>query len=165
MTGSERPSPEPLLKKETSPAVLGGENSGNALEPSNALNFGVWGISAVLSRGIPGEALRAFPEEIPEFFRNFFRKVPAVLRVWPRHKHPRESFKVIFYLAGYFSFARSFSGGNSGIFSRISSGKSQPYWGCGLVISQGLACAWSIAGDCADSGFSTLSSLENQLRC
>ena len=25
MTGSERPSPEPLLKKEASPAVLGGE--------------------------------------------------------------------------------------------------------------------------------------------
>ena len=25
MTGSERPSPEPILKKETSPAVLGGE--------------------------------------------------------------------------------------------------------------------------------------------
>ena len=25
MTGSERPSPEPLLKKEASPAILGGE--------------------------------------------------------------------------------------------------------------------------------------------
>ena len=37
MTGSERPSPEPLLKKEASPAVLGGDNSGNALEASNAL--------------------------------------------------------------------------------------------------------------------------------
>ena len=48
MTGSERPSPEPLLKKEASPAVLGGENSGNALEPSNALNFGGLGIPAVL---------------------------------------------------------------------------------------------------------------------
>ena len=67
MTGSERPSPEPLLKKEASPAVLGGGNSGNALEPSNALNYSVWGIPAVLSRGIPGNALRAFPGS----FRNF----------------------------------------------------------------------------------------------
>ena len=42
-------------------------NSGNALEPSNALNYSVWGIPAVLSRGIPGNALRAFPGS----FRNF----------------------------------------------------------------------------------------------
>ena len=84
MASSERPSPEPILKKEAFPAVLVGENSGNALEASNALNYRVWGIPAVLSRAIPGNALRAFPEEIPEFFRNFFRKVPAVLGVWPR---------------------------------------------------------------------------------
>ena len=57
MTGSERPSPEPLLKKE---AYWGGENSGNALEPSNALKCRVWGIPAVLSSGVPGKALRAF---------------------------------------------------------------------------------------------------------
>ena len=63
MTGSERPSPEPLLKKkEASPAVLGGgENSGDALEASSALNCRAWGIPAVLPRGIPGNALRAFP--------------------------------------------------------------------------------------------------------
>ena len=48
-------------------AVLGGgENSGNALEPSNALNYRAWGIPAVLSRGIPGNTLRAeFPPESP----------------------------------------------------------------------------------------------------
>ena len=57
----------------------GGENSRNALEPSNALNHRAWGILAVLSRGNPGEALRAFPVS----FRNFLRKVPAVLWVWP----------------------------------------------------------------------------------
>ena len=39
MTGSERPSPEPLLKKEVSQPYWGGENSGNALEASNALNY------------------------------------------------------------------------------------------------------------------------------
>ena len=31
------------------------------------MNYRVWGIPAVLSTGIPGNALRAFPEEIPEF--------------------------------------------------------------------------------------------------
>ena len=68
MTSSERPSPEPILKKEASPAVLGGgENSGNALEASNALNYRVWGIPAVLLRENPGNALRAFPGS----FRNF----------------------------------------------------------------------------------------------
>ena len=47
--------------------------------------IGFWGIPAVLSRGIPGNALRAF--------------------------------------AGSFQ-----------IFSAISSGKSQPYWGCGAFL-------------------------------
>ena len=88
MTSSERPSPKPFLKKEASPAVLGGDNSGNALEASNALNFRAWGIPAVLSRGIPGNALRAFPES----FRNFFRKVPAVLGVRPNSVARRDDF-------------------------------------------------------------------------
>ena len=87
MTGSERPSPEPLLKKEASPAVLGGENSGNALEPSNALKCRAWGIPAVLSRGIPGKALRAFPGSSRIFFWNFFRKLPAVLGLWVAHNY------------------------------------------------------------------------------
>ena len=71
MTGSdEGPSPEPLLKKEASQPYWGGGNSGNALEPSNALNYRAWGIPAVLSRGIAGKALRAFPgsfRKFPEF--------------------------------------------------------------------------------------------------
>ena len=67
MTSSERPFPAPLLKKEASPAVLGGENSGNALEASNALNYRAWGIPAALSRGIPGNA----PKPFPGSFRNF----------------------------------------------------------------------------------------------
>ena len=67
MTGSGRPSPEPLLKKKRPQPYWGGDNSGNALEASNALNYRVWGIPAVLSTGIPGNALRAFPGS----FRNF----------------------------------------------------------------------------------------------
>ena len=82
MTGSERPSLEPLLKKEASQPHWRGQNSGNALEASNALNYRVWGIPAVLPRGIPGNALRTF-------------------------------------LGSFWNF------------SGISSGKSQPYWGCG----------------------------------
>ena len=51
MTGSERPSPEPLLKKERpQPYCGGGENSENALEPSNALIYRAWG-SQPYSRG------------------------------------------------------------------------------------------------------------------
>ena len=65
--------------KKRRPQPYSGENSGNALEASNAMNYRVWGIPAVLSRKIPGNALRAFPGS----FRNFFRKVPAVLGVWP----------------------------------------------------------------------------------
>ena len=44
MTGSERPSPEPLLKKEASSAALGRREFWiHALEPSNALNYRAWG--------------------------------------------------------------------------------------------------------------------------
>ena len=68
-----------------SPAVLGGENSGNALEPSNALNCAVWRIPAVLSRGIPGKALRAFPE----FSRISSGKSQPVLGLWPNCQRPR----------------------------------------------------------------------------
>ena len=84
MTGSERPSPEPFLKKEASPAVLGGREFWKRSGTSNALNYRFWGIPAVLSRRIPGNALRAFLGS----FRNFFRKVPAVLGVWPRKEAP-----------------------------------------------------------------------------
>ena len=56
---SERPSPEPLLKKKRRPQPYwGADNSGNALDASNALSFRAWGMQAVLSRGIPGKALR-----------------------------------------------------------------------------------------------------------
>ena len=60
----------------------GGENSGNALEASNSLNYRVWGIPAVLSRNSRKRS-ESVSGVSPEFFRNFFRKVPAVLGVWP----------------------------------------------------------------------------------
>ena len=79
--GSERPSPEPLPKKEASPAVLGtpafwkcsGSLKCLALEglgdPSRTLE----GNSRKRSESVSGF--------FPEVFRNFFRKVPAVLGV------------------------------------------------------------------------------------
>ena len=46
-------------KKKRHPRLYWGEeNSGNALEASNAFNYRVWGHS----RGIPGKTLRAFPQ-------------------------------------------------------------------------------------------------------
>ena len=84
MTGFGRPSPEPLLKKEGVPSRTGGErNSGNALEASNALNCRVWAIPAVLSKGNSRKRSESVSGVFPEFFRNFFRKVRAVLGVWP----------------------------------------------------------------------------------
>ena len=54
-------------KKKRPQPYWGGDSSGNALEASNAFNYRVWGIPTVLLRGIPGNALRAFPGS----FRNF----------------------------------------------------------------------------------------------
>ena len=62
MTSSERPSLEPILKKEASPAELRGENSGNALEASNALNYRIWGVPTVLSRRNSQGVSGVFPE-------------------------------------------------------------------------------------------------------
>ena len=50
MTSSESPSPEPLLKKEAPEKYRAEDDSANALEASNALNYRAWGIPAVLSR-------------------------------------------------------------------------------------------------------------------
>ena len=59
----------------------GGENSGHALEASNALNY------RDPSRTLQGNS-RKSSESVcgvsPEFFRNFLRKVSAVLGVWPK---------------------------------------------------------------------------------
>ena len=72
MTSSERPSPEPLLKKETSSAVLRGRELWKCSRSLNTLNYRAWGIPAVPSRGIPGYALRAFLGSFRNFSWNFF---------------------------------------------------------------------------------------------
>ena len=69
----ERPSPEPLLKKRRPQPYWGGDNSGNALEASNALNYRAWGIPAVLSTEFR-KSSESVSGVFPEFFRNFFGK-------------------------------------------------------------------------------------------
>ena len=77
-------------KKRRPPPYWGGENSGNALEASNALNYRAWGIPAVLSRGIPGNALRAFPGS----FRNFSRISSGKSQpYWPRGPKDQKNWK------------------------------------------------------------------------
>ena len=84
MTSSERPSPEPLLKKEASPAVLEGREFWKCSGAFKRLELlGLGDPSRTLednSRKSSESVFRVFPE----FLRNFFRKVPAVLGVWPR---------------------------------------------------------------------------------
>ena len=61
-----------------SPATLGGrefwKGSGS---PNDALNYRVWGIPAALSRGIPGNALRAFPGSFRIIFPEFLPESPS----------------------------------------------------------------------------------------
>ena len=82
---SERASPEPILKREAFPAALGGENSGNALEASNALNYRVWGHPSRTLEGNSRKRSESVSGVFPEFFQKFFREVPAVLGVWPKN--------------------------------------------------------------------------------
>ena len=96
MTGSERPLSGTTSEKKRRPQPYwGGENSGNALElASNALNYRVWGIPAVLSRGIPGKALslRAFPgscRNFPEFLPESPSRTGGVAQSSGASKQPK----------------------------------------------------------------------------
>ena len=67
MAGSERSSPEALLKKEASPAVPGGgENSGDALA-SDALNYRDWGLPSRTLKGNSRKSSESVSEVFPEF--------------------------------------------------------------------------------------------------
>ena len=74
-----------FCKKKRPQPVLGGREFWKCSGAFKCLEYRAWGIPAVLSRGIPGKALRAFPG-FPELFWNFFRKVPAVLGVCPSYE-------------------------------------------------------------------------------
>ena len=71
MSSSERPSAEPILKKKK--RGVPSRTEGEII------------LEMLWKPQMPGNALRAFPGSFQNFFRNFFRKVPAVLRVWPSY--------------------------------------------------------------------------------
>ena len=83
MTGSERPSPEPLLKKEASPAVLGGREFWKCSGAFKCLELQGLGHPSRTLEGNSRKRSESVSGLFPEFFRNFLRKVPAVLGVWP----------------------------------------------------------------------------------
>ena len=83
MTGSERPSPEPILKKEASPAVLGGREFWKRSGSLKCLELEGLGHPSRTLQGNSRKRSESVSGVFPEFFRNFFRKVPAVLGVWP----------------------------------------------------------------------------------
>ena len=84
MTGSERPSPEPLLKKEASPAVLGGSEFWKCSGSFKCLELQGLGHPSRTLEGSSRKRSESVSGVFPEFFRNFLRKVPAVLGVWPK---------------------------------------------------------------------------------
>ena len=84
MASSERPSPEPILKKEASPAVLGGREFWKRSESLKCLESEGLGHP---SRTLEGNS-RKRSEGVPGAFPEFFRKVPAVLGVWPKRWQP-----------------------------------------------------------------------------
>ena len=96
-------------KKRRPQLYWGGETYGDALEASSALNCRVWGVAAVLSRGIPGKALRAVPGSFRNFFRNFFREVPAVLGVRPRELHAKMVWELLSWKISFQLHKRMFS--------------------------------------------------------
>ena len=103
MTGSERPSPEPILKKEAPPAVLGGREFWKRSGSLKCLELQGLGHSSRTLEGNSRKRSESVSGVFPEFFRNFFRKVPAVLGVWPSQPPPQQTppwcfeFSVQFY--------------------------------------------------------------------
>ena len=74
MTSSERPSTEPLLKKEVSPAVLRGREFWKCFWASNE---DLGGPSCTLE-GNSRKVSESVSGVFSEFIRNFFRKAPAI---------------------------------------------------------------------------------------
>ena len=65
MTSSERPSPEPLLRKEASPAILGGGEFWKC--SGGLLNYRALGIPAVLFEGNSRKSSESVSGVFPEF--------------------------------------------------------------------------------------------------
>ena len=83
MTTYESPSPEPLLKKEASPAVLGGRQFWKCFGGFKCLELYGLGDPSRTLEGNSRKSSESVSGVFPEFSRNFLRKVPAILVVRP----------------------------------------------------------------------------------
>ena len=90
MTSSEMPSPERLLEKEASPAVLGGRVFWKRSGAFKCLEIQGLGHPSRTLEGNCRKRSESVSGVFPEFLRNFLRKVPAVLGVWPNKVLLRE---------------------------------------------------------------------------
>ena len=87
MTGSERPSPEPLLKERSVPSRTGGKRILDSCSGAfKCLELQGLGHPSRTRKGNSRKRSESVSGFFPEFFRNFLRKVPAVLGVWRTHK-------------------------------------------------------------------------------
>ena len=71
--------PEPLLKKEASPAVLGGRECWKCSGGFNCLELQGLGHPSRTLEGNSRKRFESVSGVFPDFFRNFLWKVPAVL--------------------------------------------------------------------------------------
>ena len=78
----QRPSPEPILTKEAPPAVLGGGDFWKCSESLKCLELQGLGHHGRTLEGNSRKRSESVSGVFPEFFWNFFRKVPAVLGMW-----------------------------------------------------------------------------------
>ena len=109
ITGSERPSSEPFLKKEASPAVLGGRSFWKGSGSLKCLEFLCLGHPSRTLDGNSRKCAESVSGVFPEFFWNFFQKVSAVLGVrTPFPRHPRNSSLAWRKTSGCFQFAPDF---------------------------------------------------------
>ena len=74
MTSSERPSPEPLLRKEASPAVLGGREFWKCSGGFKCLELGGLGHPSRTLKRNSRKSSESVSGIFPEFFQNFFGK-------------------------------------------------------------------------------------------
>ena len=94
MTGSERPSPEPLLNKKNVPSRTGGRQFWKCSGASKCLELQCLGDPSRTLEGNSRKRSESVSGVFPEFFRNFFRKVPAVLGAWPiKANSPRQDLR------------------------------------------------------------------------
>ena len=133
MASSERPSPEPILKKEASPAILGGREFWKCSGSLKCLELQGLGHPSRTLEGNSRKRSESVSGLFLEFFRNFFWEVPAVLPIWGYGSRTWKSRKVLprilpraGFLSGHFGIFFSASGGRGQGQNTYSSGPKFP---------------------------------------